>query len=75
MTEDLIDAIKNLAWSLVVADHLGDVWDAVFDVVRAAGLPEPMQESDGIWVMPWPIDPNHPGDEVERYAQIIKEVP
>lgn len=74
MSDELIDAIKDLAWSLVVADHLGDVWGAVFDVVKAAGLPEPVEESPGVWVMPWPIDPNYPSDEIERYERAIKGV-
>ena len=73
MKDKLIEAIKDLAWSLVIADRLGDVWGEVFDVIRAAGLKMPVEESYGVWVMPWPIDPNHPDDEVERYERAVKE--
>ena len=67
MSDELLDAIKSLAWSLVLADHLSDVWSDVFAVVKAAGLPEPIQDAEGHWQMPWPIDPHYPDDEVEQY--------
>lgn len=70
---ELIDAIKSLAWSLVLADNINDVWNDVFEVVEAAGLPEPLQDSEGEWVMAWPIDPRYPSDEVERYEQALIE--
>ena len=72
MNDELLDDIKSLAWSLVLADHLGDVWDEVFAVIKAAGLPEPVQDDEGMWCMQWPISTEYPEDEVEEYERVLR---
>ena len=71
---ELEEAVKSLAWSVLLADHVGDVWGPMERLLEAAGLPGPLEDSDDCWILPFPVDPNYPDDEADRYSAALKEV-
>jgi hypothetical protein len=64
----LREAAQSVAWSVILADHVGDVWGPMERLLEAAGLPAPIEDDEGCYVLPFPIDPRFPDDEAERYA-------
>lgn len=68
--ERLVEAVKRHAWSVALADHVGDACEAMDRMLDAAGLDPALYDDDGSVLLNWPIDPRYPDDEVERYAAL-----